>query len=148
VPGVFYAWEPIENFTAPWSRTTSFIPSENSNCVDAKLTIWTICGEKVVYPFSLNYFDGAPAIIGWDDVSSSSFGIAGQLNFENTETYTIEVVSNSNVVLHSEEFSAPCSSVQGVNFNFNCCEGNLCEPSTINIIANNPCYGTLTESIQ
>ncbi|MDF3029361.1 MAG: hypothetical protein K0S23_3668 [Fluviicola sp.] len=149
-PGVFYVWEPENYFSAPWSRVTDVIrPPNDDGCVDAKLTIWTICGASQVHNFKLQFIDAAPTIdIG--NVTMSQTGISGYINLQNASEYTIQGINTvTGAIVFEEEYEWDCQNgSQHIPFMVNHCTGNLCQNLEIKITASNPCFGSVSESLQ
>lgn len=149
-PGVFYVWEPANYFSAPWSRTTEVTPPPNDDgCVDAKLTIWTICGAAQVHNFKLQFIDAAPTM-DITNVTMSQTGISGYINLQNATDYTIQGINTvTGQVVFEDEYAWDCNKgSQHIPFSVNHCTGNLCQNLEIKITASNPCFGTISESLQ
>lgn len=148
LPGLFYAWEPIERFTNPWSRITEIIPPTNNNpCFDAKLTIYTICGDNLIATFPLKVFSGPPTI-DISDLIVSSNSINGQIYVSNSSDYSIKITSQiSGNILYQQSFTSPCSNFDPININLNECNSYLCENAIIEITSLNPCFGSVSETI-
>jgi hypothetical protein len=149
-PGVFYVWEPANYFSAPWSRVTDVRrPPNDDGCVDAKLTIWTICGAAQVHNFRLQFIDAAPTI-DIANVTMSETGISGYINLQNTSEYTIQGINTvTGAVVFEDEYEWDCQNgSQHIPFAVNHCTGNLCQNLEIKITASNPCFGSVSESLQ
>lgn len=149
-PGVFYVWEPQEYFSAPWSRVTDVKPPANDDgCVDAKLTIWTICGVTQVHNFKLQFVNSAPTI-SLINVNSNQTGISAQINLQNATNYTIQGINpNTGNVVFEDEYEWDCSNgSQHIPFTLNHCTGNMCQNLEIKITASNPCFGSVSQSLQ
>ncbi|AEA42124.1 T9SS type A sorting domain-containing protein [Fluviicola taffensis] len=149
-PGVFYVWEPANYFSAPWSRVTNVTrPPNDDGCVDAKLTIWTICGAIQVHNFKLQFIDAAPTI-DIANVTMSQTGISGYINLQNTSEYTIQGINTvTGAIVFEDEYEWDCQNgSQHIPFSVNHCTGNLCQNLEIKITASNPCFGSVSESLQ
>lgn len=150
IPGVFYAWEPVNYFTAPWSRTTQVKPPDGEDdCVNAKLTIWTICGATQVYNFKLQFIDAAPEI-NLTNVNSNPNGITGYINLQNATDYTIQGINTvTGDIVFEDQYEWDCTKgMQSIPFQVNRCTGDLCQNLEVKITASNPCFGSVSESIQ
>lgn len=149
-PGVFYVWEPPNYFSAPWSRVTNVRPPNNDDgCMDAKLTIWTICGVTQVHNFKLQFVDDAPTINAIN-VNSNQAGISGQINLQNATNYTIQGINpNTGSVVFENEYEWDCNNgSQYIPFALNHCTGNMCQNLQIKITASNPCFGSVSQTLQ
>lgn len=146
-PGLFYVWEPSEYFSAPWSPQTSFNPPTQNGCLNAQLTIWTICGEAQTFPFNLKYFSAVPTI-NISDIITNSNELSFELNLENTNSYTIEIINASNgSIVYTENNSLSCQETNtGIQYNFNPCNLGLCSNLIVTVTAENNCFGESTES--
>lgn len=149
-PGVFYVWEPENYFSAPWSRVTEVRPPPNDDgCVDAKLTIWTICGATQVHNFRLQFIDAAPTI-DLNNVTASQTGISGYINLQNASEYTIQGINTvTGAIVFEDQYEWDCQNgSQHIPFAVDHCTGNLCQNLEIKITASNPCFGSVSESLQ
>ncbi|MNJ88805.1 hypothetical protein D3C87_63620 [compost metagenome] len=150
VPGVFYVWEPANYFTAPWSRTTEVRPPDSDDgCVNAKLTIWTICGATQVHDFKLQFIKAAPEI-DLVNVNSNLNGITGYLNLQNATDYTIQGINTvTGEIVFEDQYTWDCNKgTQHIPFVVDRCTGNLCHNLEIKITASNPCFVSVSETIQ
>lgn len=148
VPGVFYTWQPESAFESPWSSSTLFNPPNNNGCLDAKLTISTICGKSQSYPFTLNYFD-APPVITTSPVVVNNWQIYFNMNVSNASTYTVQVVDAVGVVIYEETTTRGCNEVgKTINVNLTQCDVPFCKGGVLNIIANNDCFGEIIHTEQ
>ncbi len=145
-PGVFYTWEPAEYFSNPWSRITDFTSPVGEGCIDAKLTIWTICGDLQEFPFSVNYIDSSP-VINVNTVTSGGSSLDIDLNIENASNYTVTVTNTSGTVIYEDEQSASCENVSAndVSLNFTPCLVNMCDDINVTVTASNDCFGETQE---
>lgn len=145
-PGVFYTWEPAEYFSNPWSRVTDFTPPAGEGCIDAKLTIWTICGDLQEFPFSVNYLDSAP-VINVNTVTSGGSSLNIDLNIENASNYTVTVTNTSGTVIYEDEQAATCENVNAndVSLDFTPCLVNMCDDIIVTVTASNDCFGETQE---
>jgi|GEM_PF-5418782 len=149
-PGIFYVWEPQNYFSAPWSRVTEVRrPDSDDGCVDAKLTIWTICGAQQVYNFKLQFIEAAPTI-DIANVVTNPAGISGLINLQNATNYSIQGINTvTGEVVFEDAYTWNCQNgSQHIPFAVNHCTGNLCQNLEIKIRASNPCFGSVSESIQ
>ncbi len=147
--GVFYTWEPANYFTAPWSRVTGVNPPPNvDDCINAKLTAWTICGASQVYHFQLRFINAAP-MINVANVSMNETGITGQINLQNATSYTIQgYYLGTNQLVFENDYAINCGNgILHIPLNIDHCTGNLCKDLTIVITASNPCFGSASQTL-
>lgn len=142
IPGVFYLWQPESAFESPWSRTTAFNPTDGSGCIDAKLTIWTICGAAQTIPFPLQYFNGMPTIAISNTVYNSN-QIYFNVNISNAVDYTVQLLHPvSGAVLYEKNNETTCNEYgKTININLTQCDLDLCSNFILKVIARNKCYG-------
>lgn len=150
VPGVFYVWEPSQHFSSPWSRETDFVPPTGSGCVDAKLTIWTICGDIKEYPFSMKYFDAAPAA-GVNNVVSTPNLFEFDINITNASSYDVVAINTSNgQIIYQSQQDISCSAVNdglAEHLKFSPCSYNMCDNIQVTVSAENDCFGSVTQTV-
>ncbi|WP_046745322.1 T9SS type A sorting domain-containing protein [Kordia zhangzhouensis] len=146
-PGVFYSWSPAEYFSNPWSRITDFNPPTGSGCVNAKLVIWTICGESQAFPFTMSYFDTAPSITV-NNTTPGTNNLNLDLDISNANSYTVTAVNVANgAVLYTDTQSSSCDNlnINNVLLDLNSCLLDMCDDVEITITASNPCFNDVQE---
>lgn len=146
IPGVFYVWQPEQYFSAPWSKQTDFSPPAGSGCVDAKLTIWTICGAKQEISFPINYYESAPAI-SITNIQSLPAQISFIANFQSTSKYALHVKNmNTGAIVYQDSNMLSCAAQGSKQFIIGACDFEMCGDKEIKIIAYNDCYGQVEQT--
>ncbi len=140
IPGVFYTWKPESVFESPWSRTTNFNPPTGSGCLNAELTIWTICGKSQTYPFALQYFDGPP-VVTIPTVINNSWQLYFNMGISNASNYTVQLINpTTQEIVYEENNTISCNTYGStVNVNIKQCNVNLCRDFILKVIAHNGC---------
>lgn len=149
-PGVFYVWEPTAYFSAPWSVQTEFNPPTGSGCIDASLTVWTICGDLQTFNFPINYFE-SPASLSFTNVVLNPNQFSFDLNVQNASSYSIQAVNTATGdVIYETQQSVSCSTVDQLNtvhLSFDPCQYDMCGQIQVTATVSNECFGSESETL-
>jgi hypothetical protein len=119
IPGVFYTWSPEQYFSNPWSNKTDFIPPSGNGCINAKLTIWSICGPSQSYDFPVKYYEPSVPQVSISNIQLSQSKIVFKANFDNVQIWLVVVtnISTGEIIYQSDG----CYSCLRNKFNFSNC---------------------------